>query len=782
LAHVPTGGSRGARPWVQMRPGQMQASGDSEPNESRALLLGTGVVADAELGIDSPCKLLSRTSPDAASISGEEGAEASPRQVRVHHRAAVLGRRVPAILAAGLLASVGVWMLRPQARLVQDQLEGHRLLQHTLSTLWSNTCPAQDPLVRELRKHPWPNRKKGKAPKVSKVIYINMKWDRARRNFMEHQLRNLSHVWRKNVSLTWERFEGVGAEHVEKDKAFADWREKGFSKSRVPHVAGDWGIAGCAYSHYSAIKKIPADSKELVVIAEDDVEFKPNFPDMWEELWPWVPDEWDVLRVGWFGDHQNCSQVVNSYVDRAAWQQRGEVCMYCGAQAYIVNPKSKEKVLKRFTESRITHADELLGAPTPLMEDPAKVPPLKAYVAWPMLAQTHFDAGGFPAFASDRIHGRSAVVSSSAAPGTTQNWMPTTRPATTTDNPFAVHWPTTTTVKEAEEGHGTTTKATGGAKTAARERAEELVESRAKSDAAEANRQQLEAARFKAEVRAAVKKQVAKVQREAAQKLAEKAKEAEEAHDASGKAAEREHVAEDARKQAERDAKKAEQEAKEAEQDAQEAGQKAKDAKLEAKSLKRAEKEAEVAQLEASKRADQSQALLERVQKDMKAAQEARAEAEGQAAQIKAAFKAAEAARREAEEALTTARAARNKEENARWEAESKATKALSDLVREQDARKQAERERAKAERDRKEAEAHVDQEKQREKGFIMTPKLPPTLAPLPTMPPAPTMPPMPTLAPLPKWEPLATPAPWGASPLTAAGGSLLEQSSVHVK
>jgi len=127
------------------------------------------------------------------------------------------------------------------------------------------------------------------------------------------------------------------------------------------------------------------------MITEDDVEIDPDFPDMWEELWRWMPDDWDIIRVGWFGDHQNCSQVVNSYIDLAAWQHNhGGSCMYCGAQAYIVNPKSKQKVLDRFEKSRMTHADELLSAPTPPAEDPERVPPLKAFVAWPMLAKTHF--------------------------------------------------------------------------------------------------------------------------------------------------------------------------------------------------------------------------------------------------------------------------------------------------------------------------------------------------------------------------------------------------------
>merc|ERR1712203_882977 len=100
----------------------------------------------------------------------------------------------------------------------------------------------------------------------------------------------------------------------------------------------------------------------------------------------------------------------NPMIDRAGWQDpmEGE-CAYCGAQAYIVNPSSKARVMERFERSKITHADELLGAPTPQLEDPEKVPPLKAYVVWPVLASTRLDDRGYPFFHSDRIDGRKAA-------------------------------------------------------------------------------------------------------------------------------------------------------------------------------------------------------------------------------------------------------------------------------------------------------------------------------------------------------------------------------------
>jgi len=277
----------------------------------------------------------------------------------------------------------------------------------------AEVCPASTPSVRDLRQQPWPKLYAGTAPKISKIMYINLQWDEGRRQFMESQLQTLhnSVMAERGEELQWERIAATGKQEIEHGSDLAWWRNKGFSQARSPDVRGDWATAACAYSHYSAMSKIPeADDSDLVMITEDDVDISPNFLEEWDHIWPFVPHDWDVLRVGWFSDHQNCSEVVNHYVDRAGWMdpKNGE-CAYCGAQAYIVNPRSKERVLKRFEKSKMTHADELLGAPTPQLEDPAHVPEIKAYVVLPMFANIAFNGDGSQKFGSDRIDGRAAA-------------------------------------------------------------------------------------------------------------------------------------------------------------------------------------------------------------------------------------------------------------------------------------------------------------------------------------------------------------------------------------
>lgn len=298
----------------------------------------------------------------------------------------------------------------------------HALQPAVLKRLWAverdllddRLCPAATPEIAALRQQHWPRANPPQAPRVAKIIYINLAWDEPRRRMMERQLAQLSaYVSQERLyALPWERLEAVDAEEIRDAPQFERWRRKGFSLATNPNVQGDWRTAACAYSHYSAIRQVEdRPDGGLTIIAEDDVAFDQRFLQVWDEMWQYVPDDWDVLRVGWFSDNQNCSQAINSKVDRAGWQNTHDgTCAYCGAQAYIVNPKSKERILERFEQARMTHADELLGAPTPLLEDPVRVPEIRAYVTWPMLARILFDREGNPVYKSDRLMGPKAAV------------------------------------------------------------------------------------------------------------------------------------------------------------------------------------------------------------------------------------------------------------------------------------------------------------------------------------------------------------------------------------
>jgi len=320
-------------------------------------------------------------------------------------------------VAAGLLCPVGLilgMLALPEFRHIGQSFEVDTIDSAPTRALWQRSCPTTEVDVNNLRQQTYPNPSPPPAPKLSRVLYINLDWDGKRRAYMENQFKTESPKWKSDpkhpVIFEWKRMSAVNASQMSTEPQYAQWRSKGFAETKHPLVKGSWPIAAVAYSHYLAIKMMKGlkaemlAKNELTIISEDDVEYKEDIMAIWDQIWPYVPKDWDVLRIGWAGDYSNCTQVVNDHFDRAGWRDDPPdgPCMYCGAQAYVVNPNSFDRVLARFENSKMTHSDTLLGAPTPPLEDPTNVPPLNVFVSWPMLAQTHFNKDGYPAFTTDR--------------------------------------------------------------------------------------------------------------------------------------------------------------------------------------------------------------------------------------------------------------------------------------------------------------------------------------------------------------------------------------------
>merc|ERR1712136_321487 len=106
----------------------------------------------------------------------------------------------------------------------------------------------------------------------------------------------------------------------------------------------------------------------VVLIAEDDVVFDPDFWRQWAANWS------DPAPYG--------------------------PCMDCGNQAYVVRPGSAQKVLNRYEMSMIFHADSIVSAPTPPTEDPDSVPVLQAFFELPLMARPALNEDGMEKFAS----------------------------------------------------------------------------------------------------------------------------------------------------------------------------------------------------------------------------------------------------------------------------------------------------------------------------------------------------------------------------------------------
>merc|ERR1711972_822617 len=102
-------------------------------------------------------------------------------------------------------------------------------------------------------------------------------------------------------------------------------RKRGFSHVSYPVVDGKWSIAGCTFSHLTILWKMQKDAARLTrrnevwLVLEDDATIAPSIEDTWTQLWPWLPVDWDIVRMGWFGGSE-CTARVNDRIDVALWK------------------------------------------------------------------------------------------------------------------------------------------------------------------------------------------------------------------------------------------------------------------------------------------------------------------------------------------------------------------------------------------------------------------------------------------------------------------------------
>lgn len=204
-----------------------------------------------------------------------------------------------------------------------------------------------------------------KMPKVRKIFYINLADSTDRRAWMEHTLDQASE------GIPWERWEAVNKTEVMRDERYQKIiRERGLTsylrdaiqQERMP------GVIACYMSHLMLLHHVAALSSEgldeLYIIAEDDTNITRGWQKTLARTWLRVPEDWDLLRIGYRGENWPCDLVANGVlsVRLPGGSSRGVGCNrnYLGTQAYIVSPRRAFRVLDFLAGSEIRDVDTLL--------------------------------------------------------------------------------------------------------------------------------------------------------------------------------------------------------------------------------------------------------------------------------------------------------------------------------------------------------------------------------------------------------------------------------------
>lgn len=111
------------------------------------------------------------------------------------------------------------------------------------------------------------------------------------------------------------------------------------------------------YNHILRMDEAGLD--ELFLVLEDDAEFTPGWKDAFNEALPHVPQDWDLLRIGYWGLLHQADR-INDYVYAASqpnWEALDWGFHNMGTHAIVVRRRTLQRVLDHL--NRQTVVDDL---------------------------------------------------------------------------------------------------------------------------------------------------------------------------------------------------------------------------------------------------------------------------------------------------------------------------------------------------------------------------------------------------------------------------------------
>lgn len=104
------------------------------------------------------------------------------------------------------------------------------------------------------------------------------------------------------------------------------------------------GAAGCCLSHKNIYLRMKENTNwKKILILEDDIEFHPNFKNLFSKYYDHVPDNWNLLFFG--GSHNDAPKKINEYVHKL----RKTFTTHC----YAVRDVAINELLEQFDDKNI---------------------------------------------------------------------------------------------------------------------------------------------------------------------------------------------------------------------------------------------------------------------------------------------------------------------------------------------------------------------------------------------------------------------------------------------
>lgn len=200
---------------------------------------------------------------------------------------------------------------------------------------------------------------RGYFKNILEVRYINLDKHTERRQFQEDQLTDLG--------IPFARKRGIQIETLGQAIADPVLRNIIHDIQRFNHPGLDWAdptyelsgkskfVLSVALSHLSLYESIARDhvlqGNKYVLVVEDDFVLPQNFRQVFDEVMPYAPEDWEVIRLGCWGLQRKADQ-VNDYFFRATqpfWDPSvgTNAMFYGGAHAVLLRMDRLEGLIDK---------------------------------------------------------------------------------------------------------------------------------------------------------------------------------------------------------------------------------------------------------------------------------------------------------------------------------------------------------------------------------------------------------------------------------------------------
>lgn len=204
---------------------------------------------------------------------------------------------------------------------------------------------------------------------ILKTFFINLSDDKKR---LGHILNEL-----KSLGMAYEPVPAVAPVQIRAQPDFESLVPKGcfveLPDPSSPPLSTDPELSkkqrSCCsdFSHRRAYARVAAQQTDgLYLVVEDDVSFEEGWIDDFRDGLKTVPDDWSMLRIGYFAMSQGWkdpSELAQDRVNGTRWMRsdRNGERRYYGAQAVVLTPAKAAALLKRAAGGRASFADSWTG-------------------------------------------------------------------------------------------------------------------------------------------------------------------------------------------------------------------------------------------------------------------------------------------------------------------------------------------------------------------------------------------------------------------------------------